>query len=270
MPTNINQIIAAYVPSKASDVALALAHNLSEKYDARLTIINVNPEKSKPGTVKKGIAKIMGEDSKSYGFVEKTGKPYKEILMLEEAINGDMIVMGSHGSKERDPEWIGGNAFKVLSGSRCPVLILPQEYHGNNFRNIVLPLSDTSETRQKVNLAVDLAQKYDAIVHIILVHKDEDPQSLHRLKIYAEQVKKLCENKEVNYDFAEIYNKNIATANIEYANSVKADLICIMSERESPLNFFLGNYAQQLINETNIPVLTVHARDFQIVGEAGY
>jgi nucleotide-binding universal stress UspA family protein len=270
MPTNINQIIAAYVPSKASDVALALAHNLSEKYDARLTIINVNPEKSKPGEVKEGIDSVMGEDPKSYGFVEKVGKPYKEILMLEKAINGDLIVMGSHGSKERDPEWIGGNAFKVLSGSSCPVLILPKEYHGNDFSNIVLPLSYTSETRQKVTLAVDLAQKYNAVVHILLVHKDEEPQTLHKLKIYSDQVKKHCENKEVAFEFKEIYNKNIATACIEYANEVKADLICIMSERESPLSLFLGNYAQQLVNETNIPVLTVHSVDYQIVGEAGY
>jgi nucleotide-binding universal stress UspA family protein len=43
-----------------------------------------------------------------------------------------------------------------------------------------------------------------------------------------------------------------------------------MSERESPLSLFLGNYAQQLVNETNIPVLTVHSVDYQIVGEAGY
>ncbi|MFT4599487.1 MAG: nucleotide-binding universal stress UspA family protein [Bacteroidia bacterium] len=270
MPSNLKQIIAAYVPSKASNIALSLANALAKNYEARLTVINVNPDKTEPDLVQKEIASVMGKGNSAFGFVEKLGKPYKEILNLENALNADLIVMGSHGSKERDPEWIGGNAFKVLSGSTCPVLVLPEDFHGNGFSTIVLPISESSETRQKVTLSVDIAKKFGAKIHILVVNKDEDPQVLYRLKIYGDQVQKYCESQEVDFIREEIYNENIANACADYAKAVNADLICIMSERESPTGFFLGHYAQQLLNEADTPVLTIHAKDFQLVGEAGY
>lgn len=270
MPHSLKQIVAAYVPSKASDIGLSLARDFADKYDARLTVINVNPEKSKPGAVEKGLVKVLGEDKSSYGFVEKSGKPYREILALEKAMNADLIVMGSHGSKERDPNWIGGNAFKVISGSDCPVLVFPDHYHGGGFKKIVLPLTDSRETRQKVTIAVGVAKHFGATIHALVIHKEDDPQVLHKLKIYGEQVQKYCDSQEVECVIDEINGKQIAVACMDYAKEIEADLICIMSERETPLSYFLGHYAQQLVNESEIPVLTVHVRDYQLVGEAGY
>lgn len=133
-----------------------------------------------------------------------------------------------------------------------------------------MPISESSETRQKVTFSVDIAKKFGAKIHILVVNKDEDPQILYRLKIYGDQIQKYCESQEVDFVRQEIYNKNIANACADYAKAVNADLICIMSERESPTGFFLGHYAQQLLNEANTPVLTIHAKDFQLVGEAGY
>ncbi|MBT8327863.1 MAG: universal stress protein, partial [Bacteroidia bacterium] len=93
MLTHFTQIIAAYVPSEASKVALKLAVNLSKKHNAKLTILNVNPHKSEEGLVRRQIDEIMKDEHAEYGFVEKTGKPYKEILMLEKALDANLIVM---------------------------------------------------------------------------------------------------------------------------------------------------------------------------------
>lgn len=270
MQTRFTQIIAAYVPSEASKVALRLAVSLSKKHNAKLTILNVNPHKSPEGLVKSQIEEIMKDTKGEYGFVEKTGKPYKEILMLEKALDADLIVMGTHGSKERDPDWIGGNAFKVLSGSRCPVLIFPQDFPNRGFKNIVLPLGDSSETRQKVPLTVELAKSYGSKIHIAIVHKDNDPAVAFRLKIYADQVAKYCDDHEVDHTIKDVSNKNIADACVDYAQEIDADLIAIMSERESETGFFMGHYAQQLVNKANTPVLTIHVKDMQIAGAAGY
>ena len=270
MLTHFTQIIAAYVPSEASKVALNLAVNLSKKHDAKLTILNVNPHKSEEGLVKKQIAEIMDDVHGEYGFVEKTGKPYREVLMLEKALDADLIVMGSHGSKERDPDWIGGNAFKVLSGSACPVIIFPQDFPDSGFSNIVLPIGDSSETRQKVPLTVEIAKSFGATIHIAIVNKDDDAAVAHRLRIYADQVAKYCDDHDVAHTTKDITNKNIADACINYAAELDADLISIMSERESETGFFMGHYAQQLVNKANTPVLTIHVKDMHIMGSAGY
>ncbi|NNJ56836.1 MAG: universal stress protein [Bacteroidia bacterium] len=270
MLTHFTQIIAAYVPSEASKVALKLAVNLSKKHNAKLTILNVNPHKSEEGLVRRQIDEIMKDEHAEYGFVEKTGKPYKEILMLEKALDANLIVMGSHGSKERDPDWIGGNAFKVLSGSTCPVIIFPQDFPNKGFNNIVLPIGNSSETRQKVPLTVELASSFGATIHIAVVHKGDDPEVAHRLKIYADQAAKYCDDHEVAYTVKDVINKNIANACIDHADEVNADLISIMSERESETGFFMGHYAQELVNKAKTPVLTIHVKDMNLTGAAGY
>ena len=56
----------------------------------------------------------------------------------------------------------------------------------------------------------------------------------------------------------------------DYANEIGADLISIMSERESPTGFFMGHYAQQLVNKSNISVLTMHVKNTRIAGGGGY
>ena len=64
---------------------------------------------------------------------------------------------------------------------------------------------------------------------------------------------------EVKYEthFKDV-EKNVTTTTLEYADEVDADMIVIMTEQESNLtSLFLGTYAQQMINESRVPVLTV-------------
>ncbi len=270
MNTRFTQIIAAYVPSKSSKIALKHAIDLSQRFDAKLTILNVNPQDSNEGQVQKDIDEIIGDSNAHYGFVEKVGKPYTEILALEKALNADLIVMGTHGSKEADPNWIGSNSFKVLSSSTCPVLILPPYRENIGIKNIVLPVSDSSETRQKVPLSVSLASIYGAKIHIVHENKEEQPEVINKLRIYVNQIKKYCDDRNVEYEVEQSNNKNISDACIEYADKVDADLITIMSERESPTGYFMGHYAQELVNKTRTPILTIHVVEATLLGDAGY
>ena len=154
--------------------------------------------------------------------------------------------------------------------SSCPVITFTPDHHNDGFKNIVLPIADSSETRQKVPLTIALAKAYNAKIHIAIVNKNEDKDVVNTLKIYAGQAEGYCIDNGVEFTYKEIYNKNIADACIDYAKEIGADLISIMSERESPTGFFMGHYAQQLVNKANISVLTIHVRDTRIAGGGGY
>ena len=44
---------------------------------------------------------------------------------------------------------------------------------------------------------------------------------------------------------------------------INADIITIMTEQElTTANLFLGAYAQQMVNHSPIPVLSVHAKEY--------
>lgn len=48
--------------------------------------------------------------------------------------------------------------------------------------------------------------------------------------------------------------------NFDYVKEVDGDLIAIMTEQEtSAANIFLGPYAQQIVNRSEVPVLSVHS-----------
>lgn len=270
MTTNFTQIIAAFVPAESSRTALKHAKDLAQRHQAKLTIVNVNSDKTDEKLVKAEVEDIMKDTTISYELIAKTGKPFREILALEKLLKANLIVIGTHGSHGRDPDWIGGNAFKILSGSRCPVLTFTPEHNKFGFKNIILPIADASETRQKVPLTIALAKAYNAKVNIVIVNKNEDPSVINTLKIYASQAEGYCIKGGVEYGYKEIYNKNIADACLDYAKEIDADLIAIMSERESPTGFFMGHYAQKLINSSTVSILTVHFRDTNVGGGSGY
>lgn len=270
MITKFKQIIAAFVPADSSRTALNHAKDIATRHNADLNVIIVNSHKTNIESATDEIKDILFGASFKYNIIVKEGKPYKEILSLEKSLGADLIVMGTHGSGGRDPEWIGGNAFKVLLGSNCPVITFTPQHKSLGFSNIILPIADASETRQKVPLTVSIAKAYNATVHIAIVNKNEDPSVINTLKIYAAQAEGYCVDNSVNFTYKEIYNKNIADACVDYAHEVGADLIAIMSERESPTGFFMGHYAQQLVNKSDVSTLTIHVRDMKIAGGAGY
>ena len=54
---------------------------------------------------------------------------------------------------------------------------------------------------------------------------------------------------------------NVTADTIEYANKVNADMIAIMTEQESSLSsLIMGTFAQQMLSQSTIPVLTVRPR----------
>ena len=55
---------------------------------------------------------------------------------------------------------------------------------------------------------------------------------------------------------------NITRSTLDYSESVDAGLIVIMTEQETTTaNLFLGPYAQQMINHSTIPVLSVRSKE---------
>ena len=44
---------------------------------------------------------------------------------------------------------------------------------------------------------------------------------------------------------------------MEFAKKVNGDLVAIMTDQENYTGFFVGEYAQQVVNHSKIPVLSV-------------
>ena len=72
---------------------------------------------------------------------------------------------------------------------------------------------------------------------------------------------------KVTYDLRQ--GSSVAQTCIDYAIERNAGLIMMMTETESN-NWFMGTVAQQLVNHSPVPILSIHSRDLYLSGDTGY
>jgi nucleotide-binding universal stress UspA family protein len=63
---------------------------------------------------------------------------------------------------------------------------------------------------------------------------------------------------ELNFVEDSIVSGDVTKALLQYAVNVNADLIAIMTDQDTPANILLGAQAQQMINQSAIPILSIH------------
>ena len=197
-------------------------------------------------------------------FVIREGKVYKRIV--EEAISfeADLIIVGTHGSSGFEEFWIGSNANKVVSATELPVITIRGGIDVEKpLRKIFLPIDSSLETRQKVPFTAMLAKYHDAEIIVASLYTTKIESVRDRVDRYTEQVIEYLDEEEVKYKIERLEVEHMVNDSIEYAKKAGANLIAIMTEQErSTANLWLGPYAQQFVNHSPIPVLSIHSKDF--------
>lgn len=125
-------IICAIEASEEGKEILSKAYDLSKLHDAKLFIIHVIPYKLLPKDYQKELKeKVLPEIESiilSLGISKKNmtvkfGKPYKQICMLAEKKNADLIILGTH-SKKGINALIGSTANMVANYAKCDVSLI--------------------------------------------------------------------------------------------------------------------------------------------------
>ncbi|HTX88751.1 MAG TPA: universal stress protein [Bacteroidales bacterium] len=209
----------------------------------------------------KKYSKKLGKDLKMEYRLRK-GKIYNEIDNLARSIGAACIIAGAHGISGFEEFWMGSNAFKIVSYASCPVITVRCDFAiGNGIRKILLPIDSTPETLQKIPFALMLARLFNSEVHVIATHSSH-LKSIQRLaENYAQQAVRYLEKNKIKPYRDALVAGDITQAVLEYASRMEIDLISIMTEQETPANILLGPHAQQLVNQSPIPVLSTHPRE---------
>ena len=264
---------------KGLDLALVIA----KKYDAEVQLVHVLQEtriefKSEAENQSRDAEHRLKEIVKTYNntfpdikisSIIKQGKIHKEVAGQAESYDDAVIVMSTHGGSGFEELFIGSNAYKIVSSTSRPVFTLRGEKVPERFRKIVLPIDVTSETREKVPFTAMLASLFGSEVHVVTVTSAEVEDINQKIELYAGQVEHYLRNSKVKCVRNSLYGSNLTDITLEYARSVNADLISIMSDQEKSIsNLLIGNYAHQMINKSDIPVLVISNRHIGIVTES--
>lgn len=265
--------------SEQSVIALEQAVNLSKVFVSEIHVLNVISEEfslSKlfddkdqiefENRAKAKLEAFIEEKSKQFGVnllsIQVHGKVYEQVVNTADVLNAQFIVMGTSGSTTLKKKFIGSNALRVVRESHKPVITIKGKHHRKGCQNIVLPLDLTKETKEKVAKAVEFAKRFGAIVRVVSVLMTNDEFIVNRLTRQLDQVKKFIMEQGVDCT-AEIVrdtkgSNTLDHSIIEYANKCKGDLIMIMTQQETDFtDFFIGSAAQGIINNSDIPVLSI-------------
>lgn len=189
----------------------------------------------------------------------RKGKIYHELDGLARTIGALMIITGAHGISGFEEFMIGSNAFKIVTYSTCPVITVRHDFaEGKNIDKILVPIDSSSETLQKLPFVEKLAGVFGSEVYLIATHYSQLKSVQRIAENLADQATKYLEKHNVKLVRDKIISNDITKMTIDYALNIDADLISIMTEQETPANILLGPHAQQLVNQSPVPILSIH------------
>lgn len=280
MNSSVNQILIPIDFSDQALIALDQSYNLARFYSAELTLLYVIDEGSamhrifqKPvdeDALKKQIedkltelgTAISEKHAVKVNSLIAKGHIYDKILEVADMINAKMIIMGTNGTVGLKKRFIGSNALRVVKEANCPVVTIKGKHPREGCKNIVLPIDLTKDSREKVNNAIELGKLYGATIRVVSVLFTLDEFVVNRLTRQMEQAKNFIKKAGVKCTAEMIKtikgHETLAHAVVDYANKVDADLIMIMTQQEGETTpLFIGSTAQGIINNSEVPVMSI-------------
>ena len=264
MASSENKILIPTDFSEQSLIAIGQSYNLARFSNAKIVLLHV-VEDTPSQAVKNSLEGLAKDITTKSGLEVETmiskGNVYKEILKVAEEISPKLIFLGLNSSMGFS-KVIGQNAFQLIREANFPVVTIKGKQHKNGCSNIVLPLDLTKTSREKVGKAIEFAKYFNAAIRIISIFTPDEVTFENKLIAYSHQVKKYIKENGVACSNKTVEGHNKPRIVIDYANKIDADLIVIMNQPDlSVKEMFTGTPAQQVVNLSNIPVVTIRPMD---------
>lgn len=275
---HIKKILIPYDFSETADLALEHAVFMAKLHKADIVLVHViesfsfasaissafgksqsefeDKIESSAGTrLQQLVEKLHHDSGMKVSFKTENGKIYKKIVHIAEEENADIVVMGTHGVSGFQDFLVGTNTYRVVMSAPCPVISVQTHSKKIGFKDIVLPIDNSHSSRQKVRHCVEIAKHYNSIVHIAGMMTMNDLDMQRRFEVKVHQVQSFLEEHEIAHTVKVFKTDNSPVATLNYSNQINADLLVIMTDQEGA--GFLGNFAQQIINQSKIPVMSI-------------
>ena len=265
--------------SKGSYVALELAVDIANKIHADIKLMWICREKllytDDQNNYVRNLATQKLEDLCEKHQAKLTNTKITSMIMQgkvapilaaeAEKVNASMIVIGTNGASGFEKYWMGSTAVRIVQEATCPVLSIREGFNFHKkLERILVPLNMSTNSRQKLPVAVKMAKAFDAQINILGQY--ENNTQAQTVGIYIKQAEAFLEKQNIPYTTEFMQSKNLADDVLSYAETINSDLIVISTEQDNVLSsLFIGTNAQQLVHHSLVPILSVHPADINTI-----
>lgn len=260
--------LVPYDFTEVSESGARLALDLAEANDGTVYLLHIISKRSEKNKIRQKfdslVASMTENDQKRLVTKVIVGDIFEDTGKAADILGASMIVMGTHGARGLQ-KIFGSNAIKMISSSSSPLLITQGKKKIEDLKTIVMPFSFAKETIQITTFAASVAKKFNASIHLVGFH-DNDQWLEHKTQSNQLVVRKHLTNYDVEHEIVNLpksgnYEKNL----LEYAASVNADIIAAAYFREGIIQN-PNSFIQEMIeNEHHIPLLTVNAEELSVI-----
>ncbi|MEI6817075.1 MAG: universal stress protein [Bacteroidota bacterium] len=285
MLNNNNHILVPMDFSEQALIALDQSYNLARLTRADITLLYVLDEEqskffsifskeTKRKTEEKKFNKAIKEklDALAKDIMNKAGihiftrieqgKIYDCIVDVANELKAIFIIMGTNGQHGLKKKFIGSNALRVVKEANCPVITIAGKKHRAGCKVIVLPLDLSQETKEKVGSAIEFANHFGSAINIVSVINTNDELIVKKYSTQMKQVAAFIKKHNIVVHTEFVKDSNVLDGILKYSKKAKADLIMIMTQSEMDwTDMFIGSTAQEIINNSVVPVLSIHPMD---------
>ena len=200
------------------------------------------------------------------------GSIFTAIADFANSKEASLVVMGTHGMKGMQ-KLTGSWALKVIVKSKVPFIVVQEPpADQERYHNIVFPVDFSVENKEKMGMAIFMGKYFDSKVHILKTITT-DRSLVTKTNINLNFAIKYFLQNNIEYEIHSVKRGRFAQQTIDFAHSIKADLILIMTTKNITMaDYVIGASEQYIIaNSSRIPVCCVNPKaSFAKVGQFMY
>jgi len=260
---NSEKILVPWDFSIVAENALEHAIQFAKTTGGYITLLHLVKKQKEVTPALKLLDEIAEKTKHKFANVSevivKVGNIFEDINDIAAELNAKMIIMGTHGITGMQ-KFTGSKALKVISGTQIPFVVIQDKPSGNQIKDVILPIDDRKEIRQKMNQVRFLAKLYDVKFHLCIPLANKVEGVLKRLHNNVNFVKSFLKQYNIDYEvheFAQI--KDVVQAVSILCEQINPDLILVITTKDiQATDYLLGADEQKIIaNEKKIPVMCI-------------
>jgi len=279
MKTQINSILIPTDFSELSESALKVGLAIAKRQQAEVTLLHVVdtfsyieptevflPDfKITPDVISSIEEKLkdLVESIKQETGINITGKVLDGIpsdricrYALKEHIS--LIVMGTHGISGIRKFFMGSEAFRVLKNASCPVLTIPGNWQKTDFEKVLFPVRLKPGALDKYFYARPIIEKNNSEVTILGLADQKKPDESKEIALLMDKIKAQLHSDNVRFRSSLCTSDDFPATIINVSIENEIDLIILTANLDYYFKtFFIGPYAQQVVNHSHLPVLAI-------------